>query len=32
MRSAHRSALVPFSARQMYELVDDIEAYPEFLP
>jgi len=32
MRSAHRSALVPFSARQMYELVDAIEAYPEFLP
>lgn len=32
MRSAHRSALVPYSAQQMYELVDDIGAYPEFLP
>ncbi len=27
-----RSALVPYSAAQMYALVDDIERYPEFLP
>lgn len=27
-----RSALVHFSAAQMFELVDDIERYPEFLP
>ena len=27
-----RSALVPFSAAQMYELVNDIETYPIFLP
>ena len=26
-----RSALVPHSARQMYELVNDVEHYPEFL-
>ena len=25
-------ALVPYSARQMFELVDNVEAYPEFLP
>ncbi len=27
-----RSALVEFSALQMYSLVENIEAYPEFLP
>ncbi|MFD2179809.1 SRPBCC family protein [Veronia pacifica] len=27
-----RSALVPFSAEQMFELVNDVEAYPSFLP
>jgi ribosome-associated toxin RatA of RatAB toxin-antitoxin module len=27
-----KSALVKFSAQQMFELVDNIEAYPEFLP
>lgn len=27
-----RSSLVMYSARQMYELVSDIESYPEFLP
>lgn len=32
MRKVSRSALVPYSASQMYALVDDIEAYPEFLP
>lgn len=27
-----KSALVKFSARQMYDLVEDIESYPQFLP
>lgn len=27
-----RTALVPYTAEQMYMLVDDIEAYPVFLP
>jgi ribosome-associated toxin RatA of RatAB toxin-antitoxin module len=27
-----RSALVPFSAEQMYKLVDKVDAYHEFLP
>jgi ribosome-associated toxin RatA of RatAB toxin-antitoxin module len=32
MRRVSRSALVPYSAAQMYELVKDVEAYPSFLP
>jgi len=32
MRKVNRSALVPHSAREMFLLVDDVEAYPEFLP
>ena len=32
MTTIHRSAIVPYSARQMYELVADIPAYPKFLP
>lgn len=32
MRQVSRSALVPYDPRQMYDLVDDIDAYPEFLP
>jgi len=28
----HRSALVPYSAHEMYELVANIPSYPEFLP
>ncbi len=32
MKRIRRSALVPFSARQMFSLVDDIPRYPEFLP
>ena len=32
MRKVHRSALVPYSAYEMFSLVDDVEAYPEFLP
>jgi len=27
-----RSALVPYSAEQMYLLVDDVEKYPQFVP
>lgn len=27
-----RSALVPYTARQMFDLVDAVERYPEFLP
>jgi len=32
MRSVNRSALVPYTADQMFNLVDDVESYPEFLP
>lgn len=32
MTIIHRSALVPYSSTKMYQLVDDIAAYPEFLP
>ena len=32
MRSVKRSALVPYKAQQMFGLVDDVAAYPEFLP
>jgi len=32
MSSISRSALVEFSAAQMYQLVSDVESYPEFLP
>ena len=32
MSSVSRSALVPFSARQMFDLVEDVERYPQFLP
>jgi len=28
----HKSAVVPYSAEAMYALVNDIDAYPEFLP
>lgn len=31
MYKVNRSALLPYSARQMYDLVVDIERYPEFL-
>jgi len=27
-----RSACVPYTPQQMFELVDDVEAYPQFLP
>jgi ribosome-associated toxin RatA of RatAB toxin-antitoxin module len=32
MRRVSRSALVPYSAQQMYVLVEDVESYPDFLP
>ena len=32
MRKVSRSALIPYSADQMYALVEDVEAYPDFLP
>ena len=32
MTQVNRSALVPFSARQMFDVVNDVAAYPEFLP
>lgn len=32
MNSIRRSALVPYSAQEMYDLVADIESYPKFLP
>jgi len=32
VKRIRRSALVPFSARQMFSLVDDVPRYPEFLP
>lgn len=32
MRKVNRSALVPYSAAEMYALVKDVESYPTFLP
>jgi ribosome-associated toxin RatA of RatAB toxin-antitoxin module len=32
MTTVNRNAIVPYSAAQMYALVDDIARYPEFLP
>ena len=32
MRKVSRSALVPYTAAQMYELIKDVEQYPAFLP
>lgn len=32
MTTIHRSALVPYSAHEMFELVADIPSYPKFLP
>lgn len=32
MRKVNRSAIVPYSAREMFVLVDDVDAYPQFLP
>ena len=32
MEKINRSALVPYTAKEMFALVSDIEAYPDFLP
>jgi len=32
MRTVNKSALVPYTATQMYALVNDVQRYPEFLP
>jgi len=32
MRKVKKSAIVPYSAREMFVLVDDVESYPQFLP
>lgn len=32
MTTINKSALVPYQPKDMFELVDDISAYPEFLP
>ena len=31
MRKVNRSALVPYTSREMFVIVDDVAAYPEFL-
>lgn len=32
MHKVNHSALLPFSDQQIFDLVDDIESYPQFLP
>ncbi|MGE0081028.1 MAG: type II toxin-antitoxin system RatA family toxin [Thiohalomonadaceae bacterium] len=32
MSVVQKSAIVPYSAHEMFALVDDVEAYPQFLP
>src|SRR5580765_6560186 len=32
MRKVHKTALVPYPAKDMYALVNDVARYPEFLP
>ncbi|HSN17231.1 MAG TPA: type II toxin-antitoxin system RatA family toxin [Gammaproteobacteria bacterium] len=32
MRRVHKNALVPYPASEMYQLVNDVARYPEFLP
>lgn len=32
MAKVNRSALMPFSAQQMYDVVNGVDLYPEFLP
>jgi len=32
MPTIHRNALLPYSATKMYDLVNDINQYPQFLP
>jgi ribosome-associated toxin RatA of RatAB toxin-antitoxin module len=32
MKKISRSALLPYSAATMYQLVNDVASYPDFLP
>ena len=32
MALVRKSALLPYSAQQLYDLVEDFESYPQFLP
>ena len=32
MHEVHRSALMPYSAKQMFDVVNDVVSYPAFLP
>ena len=32
MRTVERSAIVPYAAQRMFDLVADVESYPKFLP
>ncbi|MDQ6684328.1 MAG: type II toxin-antitoxin system RatA family toxin [Pseudomonadota bacterium] len=32
MKQVKKSVLLPYAAHEMYELVTDVEAYPQFLP
>jgi ribosome-associated toxin RatA of RatAB toxin-antitoxin module len=32
MPTVQKSAIVPYSASEMFQLVDDVDAYPQFLP
>ena len=32
MKTIHKSVLIWFSAQEMYDLVTDVESYPQFLP
>ena len=32
MTKVQRSALLPYSAAQMYRLINDVDSYPEFIP
>ncbi len=32
MTIINKSLLVPYTAQQMYDLINDVEAYPDFLP
>ena len=32
MKSVARSALLPYSTQQMFDVVNNVEAYPDFLP
>ena len=32
MHRVHRSAIIAYSPKQMYDLVNDVESYPDFIP